>query len=114
MSEDDYLSQLRERVPNEGDASLDVIALADEAVQAFPESARLWCLRGDLIQLGPENNPRSLEDALASFRRAIELDPGFVEAWEEIGHFYDAVLDDELGAQRYFQEAARLKALKSA
>jgi|SRR5664280_1572792 len=114
MSEDDYISQLHERAPNDGDASLEVIALADEAVRAFPESAKLWCLRGDLIQLGPENNPHSLEDALVSFRRAIEIDPGFVEAWEEIGHFYDAVLDDEPGARPYFQEAARLKAQNAA
>ena len=109
MSEDDYIAELRSRVPDEGDLSLEVIALADEAVRAFPGSARLWCLRGDLIQIGPESCPHPLEEALASYRRAIEIDPGFADAWDEVGHFYDAVLDDERGAERYFREAARLR-----
>ena len=109
MTEEEYITQLRERTSTGGGASLDVISLADKAVEAFPRSARLWCLRGDLIQLGPEDNPHTLDDALTSFRKAIEIDPGFAEAWEEIGHFYHAVLDDEPGAEPYFREAARLK-----
>lgn len=63
-----------------------------------------WPRKGSLIQLGPENGPHTLDDALASFKRAI------VEAWEEIGYFYDFVLDDETAAQTYFREAEKLKA----
>jgi len=114
MSEEEYISELRERTTVGNGASLEVIALADKSVRDFPRSARLWCLRGDLIQLGPENTPHSLDDALACFRRAIEIDRGLVEAWEGIGHFYDAVLDDEAGAEPYFREAARLKAQNEA
>jgi tetratricopeptide (TPR) repeat protein len=109
VTEDDYMAELSRRAPEAGDASLELIALADEAIRVFPRSARLWCVRGDIIQIGPENNPHALDEALASFRRAIELDPGFADAWEEIGHFYDAVLDDERGAEPYFREAARLR-----
>jgi tetratricopeptide (TPR) repeat protein len=109
MTENDYITELKTRWPRDCDASLETVALADEAVGVFPQSPRLWCMRGCLIQLGPENCPQSLEDALASFKRAIEIDPQFAEAWEEIGYFYHNVLDDETTAQPYFREAKRLR-----
>lgn len=109
MTENDYFSQLRDGWPKGRDASLQIIALADEAVRAFPQSARLWVMRGDLIQLGPESCPHPLEESLASYQRAVEVDPQFAEAWDEIGHYHDAVLSDEAAAQRYFREAERLR-----
>ena len=109
MTEEKYISELKKGWPRKGDATLEAIALADESTRAFPNSAKLWCMRGDLIQLGPEKNPHSLDDALTSYKRAIEIDPMFAEAWEEIGHFYHNVLDDETTAQSYFREAERLK-----
>jgi tetratricopeptide (TPR) repeat protein len=96
------------RWPDNCDATLETVELADEAVRVFPGSAQLWCIRGDLIQLGPEDCPHSLDDARASYQRATELDPQFIEAWESLGHFHDAVLDDEAAAQRFFKEAERL------
>ena len=66
-------------------------------------------MRGSLIQLGPENCPHSLDDALTSYQRAIEIDPLFAEAWEEIGRFHDTVRDDEAVAERFFREAERLR-----
>jgi tetratricopeptide (TPR) repeat protein len=113
MSESHYISTLRRRWPREAqETSPETIALADEAVAAFPASARLWVIRGNLIELSSDLCPYALEDALACFRRAVEVDPQFEEAWEEIGHFYDAVLDDEAAAQRYFEQAARLREAK--
>ena len=109
MTEDDFISELRASWPREGDASVAVIALVDEAVRAFPRAARLWVMRGDLIQLGSESCPHPLEEALRSFQRAVELDPQFAEAWEEIGHYYDVVLADEKTAQEYFEKAKRLR-----
>ena len=111
MTENDYISDLRARWPRDdtSDASLETIAVADEAVRAFPLSARLWERRGCLIQLGPESCPHSLEEALRSFQRAVEIDPQFADAWDEIGHYYDAVLDDEKTAQEYFEKAKRLR-----
>lgn len=108
MTEDDYISQLRAGWPQDSDASLEVIALADEAIGAFPRSARLLVMRGNLIQLGPETCHHPLEEALRCYRRAVELEPEFAEAWEEIGHYHDAVLDDEEGARPYFDRARRL------
>ncbi len=111
MTEDDYISDLRARWPHgdDSEASLETIAVADEAVRAFPLSARLWEMRGCLIQLGPESLPHPLEESLRSFQRAVEIDPQFADAWDEIGHYYDAVLDDEKTAQEYFEKAKRLR-----
>jgi tetratricopeptide (TPR) repeat protein len=109
MNEDDYISELRASWPREGDASIAVVALVDEAVRAFPLSARLWVMRGDLIQLGSDLCPHPLEEALRSFQRAVELDPQFAEGWDELGHYYDAVLNDEKTAQEYFEKAKRLR-----
>jgi tetratricopeptide (TPR) repeat protein len=108
MTENDYIEELKKRWPRTDDAALEVIARADEATCAFPRSPKLWCMRGNLIELGPENSPYSLDDALTSYKRAIEIDPQFVEAWEEIGYFYRNVLDDEDNAKPYFREAERL------
>jgi hypothetical protein len=109
MTEDDYISTLRARWPKGCDASLELISLADEAVRSFPRSARLWLLRGDIIQLGPESCPHPLGESLVSYHRAVELDPKFADAWDEIGHYHDAVLGDEKAAQTFFQKAERLR-----
>lgn len=109
MTENDYIAELKARWPRDCDASLDTISIADEAVRASPQSPRLWCIRGDLIQLGPESCPHSLDDALACYQRAIEIDPQFAKAWESVGHFHNAILDDEATAQKFFREAKRLR-----
>lgn len=109
MTEEDYIAKLRAAWPKESDASLEVIALADEAVRVHPQSSRLWIMRGNLIELGPENVPHTLDEVLRSYQRAIEIAPECVEAWEELGHYHDAVLDDEIAAKRCWSEAARLR-----
>ena len=111
MTEDDYISDLRARWPHDdaSDATLEIIAVADEAVRSFPLSARLWEMRGRLIQLGPESVPHPLEESLRSFQRAVDIDPQFADAWDEIGHYYDVVLDDEKAAREYFDKAKSLR-----
>ena len=110
MEETAYIEKLKSLYPEEGlEASNQALALADEAVRAWPESPKLWCMRGDLIQLGAEDIPHDLADALASYERAIAIDPKCVEAYEEIGHFYDAVMDDAERAKPFFRQAAVLK-----
>jgi hypothetical protein len=109
MTEHEYISRLRSGWPQGSDASLEVIALADEAVRAFAHSARLLVMRGDLIQLGPEACPHTLEEALHCYQRAVEFEPRFADAWEEIGHYHDAILDDESAAKPYFERARSLR-----
>ncbi|MBN9693900.1 MAG: hypothetical protein J0M24_26965 [Verrucomicrobia bacterium] len=116
MTEEDYIAELRSRWPRQhsDEVSLATIALADEAVRDFPSSARLWVMRGDLLQLGPELCPHPSEDALASYRRAIKADPLFAEAWDEIYHYYDLIVGDEEAAQPFFLESLRLRSNREA
>jgi hypothetical protein len=109
VSEEDYIAAIQDAWPKEGEAPLTMIALADEATARFPDSPRLWCMRGNLIELGPEDSPHDLSDALASYERAVRIEPAFAEGWEEIAHFHDAVLDDETSAKRFFERAAALR-----
>lgn len=111
MTENDYIEELKKRWPRTAKtkATLETIAFADEASRAFPRSAKLWCMRGNLIEDGPENCPHSLNEALASYKRAIEVDPQFIDAWEFIGDYNQNVLHKVDEAKPYFHEAERLK-----
>lgn len=109
MKEAEYIEKLFASWPRHAPAPDELLALADEAVQIFPESAKLWVMRGNLIQLGTGETSHTLDDALASYERAVLIDPNFVEGWEEIGHFHDAVMDDEERAREAFQKAKLLK-----
>ena len=109
MTEKQYINRIKGMWPRDCDASLESIALADKAVSAFSRSPRLWCIRGDLIQLGPKECPHPLDEALDSYRRAVELDAQCADAWESIGHYHDSVLDDESAAVPFFAEAHRLR-----
>ncbi len=110
MDETAYIEKLKASYPTEGEeTSNQALALADEAVRAFPKSAKLWCIRGVLIQLGAGEPTYEVADALASYEQAIVVDPKFVEAYEEVGHFYDLVMNDEERAKPFFRQAALLK-----
>lgn len=111
MTESDYITELKARWPRKhsDEVSLETIALADEAIQRRPQSPQLWVIRGDLLQLGPEDCPYPLEESLVCYQRAIEIDPQFAEAWESAAHFYDAVMADPQAALPYFGEFERLK-----
>ena len=113
MKESDYIEKLFALWPTDGETSKEALALTDEAVRAYPDSAKLWYMRGDLIQLGPAGIPNGLEDALACYERAVSLDPLFAEGFEEIGHFYDAVMPNPGRARRASREAARIRQGKS-
>jgi hypothetical protein len=112
MTESDYIAELKSRWPRDEngkrEATLETLTLA-EAVRALPHSAPLWVIRGNLLEMGPEECTLPLEESLVCYKKAMEIDPQFAEAWEEAGHFYDAVLNDERAAQPYFEEAARLR-----
>jgi len=109
MTEEDYIAELKKLSRRKAKATLETVAFADEATRAFPRSPKLWCMRGNLIQLGPENSPHNLNEALTSYKKAIEIDPSFAEAWEEAGCFYRDVLHDQPTAQPFFREAEKLK-----
>lgn len=99
MTEDDYISRLRAGWPKYSNASLEIIALADEAVHAFPNSARMWVMRGDLIQISPKSGPYPLEEALRSYQRAAEIAPELLslETRQELSELLKRLGDEEGG-----------------
>ena len=109
MKEAEYIERLFASWPRGEAAPDELLALADEAVRAFPASAKLWVMRGNLIELGTGETSHALHDALVSYERAVSIDPNFAEGWEEIGYYYDAVMDDEERARPAFQRARILK-----
>ena len=87
MTEFEYINELNSRWPRKVETSQETLALADEAVRTFPQSAILWVIRGDLIQLSAEDCPQLWKECFICYKRAIKIDPQFAEAWEEAAHF---------------------------
>jgi len=108
MEESEYIDKLSSLWPTESETSAEALALADEAVRAYPDSPKLWLMRGNLIELGPEDIAYQLEEALACYERAVLIDPQFAEGYEEIGHYFDAVMSDPDRAWSAFNKASSL------
>lgn len=72
------------------------------AIRAYPHEAQFHVLKGCLIQLGPDDDRFTLEDAEAAFQKALEIDPQCEDACRELGHYYDAVAPDEQLCEKYF------------
>ncbi|HJP17659.1 MAG TPA: hypothetical protein QF468_03275 [Nitrospinota bacterium] len=110
MTEEEYLSQIHDITSDcDREVPLEAIELIDQAIQEHPNSECLWLKRGDLIQLGPEGSPHKLEVALLSYKRAIKINPNSVEACEEIGHYFNAIIDDEIEAKKWFEKARTIR-----
>jgi len=71
---------------------------------ATTETPSLLVLRGILTQIS-EHPSLTLQDARASLERAIELAPDEPEAYEELGHFFDAVEPDRDKAEEFYRLA---------
>lgn len=95
-----------------GRADLDAV---EAAVATHAGHFELWVLRGDLIQLLGDPGPDpSLEEALASYRRAAELAPEQPEPQLEIGCYLDTIEDDPAAALPYLERAVELGGGRSA
>ncbi len=108
MEEADHIRKLDEQWPAAGPASDALLESCRDAIRACPRSAVLMRMYGDLLQLGVDDAPERLEEALVAYRRAVELDPGDVDAWCEIGCFLDVHQDDPAGAEAAFRRALAL------
>ncbi|CAM3183258.1 hypothetical protein [Rariglobus hedericola] len=111
MTLDDYIVKLRAR-DKEIETTPAMFALAEEAIRCYPLSAKLWCIKGAMIQLGPVDSGYELEDALGTYRQAITVEPDCPDGWEELGHYYDVHLNDEKQAEIFWKKAEALKAQK--
>lgn len=118
MTEEDYIERIHDRWPAEGEDATQLISLAKAGVAAFPESAELQCLKGDLLQHRLfqteqvwEDNPKAEKaraEILSCYERAVVLNPTLAEAYESIGYFYDTIENDVPSAEEPFEKAVEL------
>ena len=109
MTEEDYIARLQALWLQSGQVPRGALAVADEAVKAFPQSAMLWLMRGQLIAMGSEHDFHSPADARKSFEQAIELDPHFANAYQELGNYHASYGKDPETALIYFKKAEQLR-----
>jgi tetratricopeptide (TPR) repeat protein len=110
FSEADYIQKIKSLLPKDGEVDVEVLELMEKAVNDYPDNAELWCWRGDLIQMASLNTNYELEDALKSYKRALEIDPLNAEAFESIGYYEDAIMDNPTSAESPFRKAIELGA----
>jgi tetratricopeptide (TPR) repeat protein len=101
-------------VARKGSASQADIDEIDDILDEEGPSVGLLVLRGQLIQLVAGGGQDELEEALACYREALDLDPDSALALEEIGHFLDDVADRPEQALPFFRRAIELGAGPSA
>jgi tetratricopeptide (TPR) repeat protein len=115
-SEQSYITRITSQARKHKESSLsqinkeeavELLALLEEAVLSYPQSPKLWCLRGDLIQLFDENQ-YEFADILHSYQQAVTVDPSFCEAYESIGYYYDVLEADLPVAEVAFRKAIEL------
>lgn len=115
MTEQEHIELLRAEIAREVRDEALFDALSAAAVAEHPDSAVLWCRRGDAISLMHDPHAEGPpSEALACYRHAAELAPSFAEAWEEIGHYLDTHLDAFEEAEAAFRKAIVLGAPASA
>lgn len=109
MTENQYIELLTSNRRCGDKSSCETVALIDRAVEAYPNSATLWCLRGDIIQMGSEDIPYEISEALRSYQEAIRVDPGCAEAYESLGYYLDVHTQEYEKAEEAFRKALDLE-----
>ena len=110
LTETDYVREIKSLLPEEGEVAVEVLELMEKAVAEYPNSSKLWCWRGDLIQMASLEANYELDDALKSYERALEIDPSNAEAYESIGYYEDAIMSNPTSAESPFRKAIELGA----
>jgi len=110
MTEAEYIQKVTEakQLFRQDAHSPEPLRLVSEALVKYPNSAKLHCLLGDLIQLSDAFPEYELSDALKAYEKATVLDPTCPEAFEEIGYYYDAIDEDLEKSEAAFRRAVEL------
>ena len=111
MNEAEYIQKLQQETLSV-ECSPATLTLADNAVVAFPQSARLWYLRGTFICKSFNDSNYSLEDAVHCYQKAVELDPHCADAHEELANHCKGFLEDLEGAERHYKVAAWIRRIE--
>jgi hypothetical protein len=108
MTESDYMEKIKAVWPRRVQASAtEAMRLVEEGLCAFPRSARLLCMKGDLIQLS-DGEQYELKDALHCYQEAADLAPESPEPFESLGFFFDVIESDPARAETAFRRAVQL------
>ena len=110
-NEAEYIQQL-EKMSQGVPCSPAALTLADNAVAAFPQSARLWCLRGTVICKCLNDCSYTLEDAVRCHEKAVELDPHCAQAHEELARHCKGFLENLERAGRHAKVAAWIRRIE--
>jgi tetratricopeptide (TPR) repeat protein len=110
LSESEYIQKIKSILPEDGEVAAEVLELMEKAVGDYPSNVKFWCWRGDLIQMASLDANYELEDALKSYERALEIDPLNAEAYESIGYYEDAIMDNPTSAENSFRKAVEFGA----
>lgn len=108
MDEVEYIQQLQQNSQG-SECSPATLTLADKAVAVFRKSARLWCLRDNIICRCLDDCSYSIEDAVYCYQKAVELDPFYADAHEQLAHYCKEFLEDPAAARRHYKVAAWIR-----
>jgi hypothetical protein len=112
MELDQYINELERcwpQVSSQLEPTEATLQLAQRAVQEYPTSAKLWIIRGNLLELANFDTSLPLREPMRCYRAAIKIDPLNIEAHEDLAWFVDAVLGNRRKAKRFFDKARRLR-----
>jgi tetratricopeptide (TPR) repeat protein len=109
MTEHEYIERIKQDWPATEPPAASLLRLSARAVREFPQSAKLHCIRGDLLQLSALNSDTIRRKAMAHYRKALDLDPSDTEAMEELGYCLD-VMEDLDEAEKVFRQAVEIGA----
>lgn len=108
----EYITEIKERWPKnweDPELTKDTISLIGEAVKAYPNSEKLWVMRGDLYLLINYENETPIEESLYCYERAIEINPRSHEAYFEKATFIDVYLGKPRKAKQFYEKARLLR-----
>ncbi|WP_045825406.1 hypothetical protein [Teredinibacter turnerae] len=112
MTETEYIAELEKRWPKRfvnSEPTVETMNLTLEALSLYPQSEKLWIMRGDLLQLVDYDDGYDLKESERCYRQAIGINPKSHEAYLELAHFIEVVLAKPRKAKKYFEKARRLK-----
>ncbi len=113
MTEDDYRNAIADAWESDDVVWSRVVELVERALRDYPNSAKSWCALGEAIEMAgltEESPPYPPDEVLRCHEKAASLDANCAEAQEEIGYYYDVLVDDPQRAVVAFRKAIRLGA----
>ena len=119
MQLDDYLKAIEDIWPDRfshsewvnNDVNYDSIrTLLEGALEAYPDSSSLWCIKGDFILLTTRawDNDFDVDARIRCYEKAVDLDQTNYYSYEGLGYVMDVYRDDYVAAEQYFRKSILL------